>query len=68
MWHREFKDYPTDTPLIHEKVEPSRGIIGCEMHELNGWGTSHHIPRKKQRKGIIAALLFYFFDKKEKSE
>lgn len=38
MWYRYFKDYPPDSPLIQEKVEPNHGIIGCEMHESNGWG------------------------------
>lgn len=68
MWYREYKDYPPDTPLIHEKVEPSKGIIGCEMHELNGWGTSWHQPKKAPRKGFLATLLSSFFDEKEKEE
>lgn len=38
MWYRFFKDYPPDTPQIHEPVQPGDGIIGCEMHEINGWG------------------------------
>ncbi len=38
MWYRFFKDYPPDSPLIQEQVSPSHGIIGCEMHEINGWG------------------------------
>lgn len=64
MWFREYEDYPIDTPLVHEKVEPSSGIIGCEMHELNGWGNTVHIPKKAERKGLIASLLSYFFDRK----
>lgn len=49
MWPKSYRDYKTDRPLIKYPVEPSHGIIGCEMHELNGWGTELHIPRKKRR-------------------
>jgi hypothetical protein len=38
MWPKSYKDYPIDTPLIKQQVRPGKGIIGCEMHELNGWG------------------------------
>lgn len=67
MWFRQYKDYPIDTALKHEKVEPSRGIIGCEMHEINGWGNSLHI-QKKRKKGFIALLLSYFFANKDKEK
>jgi len=39
MWFREYRDYPIDHSLKQEQVEPRQGIIGCEMHEINGWGT-----------------------------
>lgn len=38
MWPKIYKDYPPDSPLKKEQVTQGRGIIGCEMHELNGWG------------------------------
>ncbi len=41
----EYFDYKVDQPLIKFPVEPGRGIIGCEMHEINGWGNTLHIPR-----------------------
>lgn len=44
MWPKKYLDYPIDKPLIKQRVEPGKGIIGCEMHELNGWGASYHIP------------------------
>ena len=49
MWQREFKDYKTDKPLIKLAVEPGKGICGCEMHEINGWGNTlqHPLPKKK---------------------
>jgi hypothetical protein len=48
MWQKEYRDYKKDQPLVKQRVEPGRGIIGCEMHELNGWGnTLHQIKKKK---------------------
>lgn len=44
MWFKEYRDYPIDTPLIQKRVESGHGIIGCEMHELNGWGLSFAPP------------------------
>ena len=38
MWDKEYTDYKKDKPLKKHQVEPSYGIIGCEMHEINGWG------------------------------
>lgn len=49
MWFKEYRDYKTDTPLIKEQVESGHGIIGCEMHDLNGWGNEIHQPRKHKR-------------------
>lgn len=60
MWHKEYRDYPTDTPLIKNQVSPSNGIIGCEMHEINGWGNEYHIPLPR-KKGLIGSLLTRFF-------
>lgn len=57
MWAREFKDYPTDTTLKKEQVEPGKGIIGCEMHEPFGWGHSYHITPKNQKPGLFRSLL-----------
>lgn len=50
MWFKKYRDYPPDESLIKEKVEPGKGIIGCEMHDINGWGESFHQyqPRKKR--------------------
>lgn len=68
MWYREYKDYPPDTPLIQQKVETGRGIIGCEMHELNGWGETYHQPVRKKRKGLFATLLHNLFPSKREEE
>lgn len=45
MWPKSYKDYPKDTPLKKERASPGKGMIGCEMSELNGWGESYHIPK-----------------------
>ena len=57
MWPKSYRDYKEDDPLIKEPVEPSKGIIGCEMHDLNGWGTSLDLPKKKKR-GLLRTLFF----------
>ncbi len=62
MWPKHYKDYPPDEPLIRYQVEAGRGIIGCEMHELNGWGENVHVYRKK-RKGPLARLFLSIFGK-----
>lgn len=62
MWPKSYRDYKKDESLVKYSVEPSRGIIGCEMHDLNGWGTSYHVRRKKAR-GLIATLLNNLFSK-----
>ena len=48
MWPKSYKDYPVDAPLIKNPIEPGKGITGCEMHELNGWGELHHVKKKKK--------------------
>ncbi len=63
MWFKHYRDYPIDRPLIKEKVEPSHGIIGCEMHDLNGWGTHLH-QFKPKKKGLWAGLMLYLFKEK----
>lgn len=62
MWPKSYRDYKVDEPMIKQKVEPSHGIIGSEMHEINGWGNQLHIPRKK-KKGLVRTLLEAFFNK-----
>lgn len=56
MWPKVYKDYPPDTDLKHEQIESNKGIVGCEMHELNGWGDSLHRPLEKKEKGFIMRL------------
>lgn len=56
MWFKQYQDYPIDTPVIQEPVESGRGIIGCEMHEIYGWGSRLHVPIKRPP-GFIRQLL-----------
>lgn len=41
MWPKNYKDYPEDESLVQNQVEPGHGIVGCEMHDLNGWGDKY---------------------------
>ena len=63
MWLKKYRDYPPDHPLIKEQVEPGHGIIGCEMHDLNGWGLSHHRAPKKS--SLWRRLITYLFQSKQ---
>ena len=63
MWKNTYKDYKLDEAWIKERVEPSQGITGCEMHERNGWGERHHIPTLKKR-GLVRAFFKTLFKKK----
>lgn len=63
MWQKAYRDYKPDESLVKQDVGPGRGIIGCEMHELNGWGESLHVTRpKKGKKGLIRTLIDSFFN------
>lgn len=64
MWYREYRDYPPDSPLKKEQLEPSHGMIGCEMHEPNGWGERYHIRTNKRKPGLFTLLLNSLFGKK----
>jgi len=57
MWPKSYRNYPVDLPVIKYPVEPGKGIIGCEMHEINGWGNTFHVPKKLRKKGVIALFL-----------
>lgn len=62
MWHKEYKDYKKDECLIKQQTEPSKGIIGCEMHDYNGWGEEYHyVKPKKQKIGLLKTLINSFF-------
>ena len=63
MWPKSYRDYKVDDPLIKNQVSPSNGIIGCEMHDLNGWGDSYHIPVVKKKRGVLSSLLISFFSR-----
>ena len=64
MWKNTYKDYKPDSNWVQEEVEPTQGIIGCEMHELNGWGNRLHVyPPKK--KGVIRTFFSLIFKREE---
>lgn len=68
MWPKAYRDYKTDESLIKNQVEPGKGIIGCEMHDLNGWGNSLHIPIKKKKTGFFRTMLNTIFGKFDKNK
>lgn len=41
MWRYDYKDYKNDDPLREEAIEPGKGIVGVEMHDVNGWNERH---------------------------
>lgn len=67
MWFKEYRDYPRDRPLIKEKVESGTGIIGCEMHDLNGWGCETQRTRSPKR-GRWSKLVSLIFSEKDEHE
>ncbi len=67
MWHKEYHDYKTDEPMQKQTIEPGRGIYGCEMHEINGWGNTLQQP-KKQKRGFLASLIVAVFGAGKKEE
>lgn len=66
MWDRDYRDYKRDEPLVKEPVMPGKGLIGCEMHDLNGWGNTLQHPKKKKRGFFGSLLVSWFGPKKEK--
>ncbi len=64
MWPKRYKDYPEDKPLKKEQVGSGKGIVGCEMHDLNGWGESYHTSKPIKR-GVIYHFLHRLFGNKE---
>ena len=62
MWTNTYKDYKPDDAWVKDQVEPTKGITGCEMHELNGWGNNVHIHKKK-KEGVIRTFLNRIFRK-----
>ena len=65
MWDREYCDYKRDEPLVKQQVVPGKGLTGCEMHELNGWGNTLHHPKKKKHGFLGSLLVSWFGSKKE---
>ena len=57
MWTKEYQDYPEDTPLKHHRVTSGRGIVGCEMNEINGWGNTLHHFEEDRKMGRLKRFL-----------
>lgn len=65
MWWKAYKDYPLHKPLKNQQVEPGRGIQGCEMHDLNGWGEEYHKPPRRHQGWFVNLCAFLFGTKVE---
>lgn len=63
MWSKAYRDYKQDQPLVKNQVAPGQGIIGCEMHDLNGWGGTLHQPVNKTQRGMFSTLLISFLSR-----
>jgi len=64
MWTKEYRTIPKDSSLIKEQVESGKGIVGCEMHEVAGWGDSFHRIKEKPSGWTAAFLSFFSREKK----
>lgn len=67
MWDRDYRDYKRDKTLKKQQVEPSKGLIGCEMHDINGWGNTLQHPKKKKR-GFLGSMIVHLFSSKKGDE
>lgn len=63
MWTKKYEDYPADKPLKKERVRPGKGIVGCEMHDLNGWGNRHHYSKAERKRGWLRSFLHKMWGK-----
>lgn len=64
MWPKNYRDYPVDTSLKHSQVKPGQGIVGCEMHEINGWGEERHVYKRKEKRSTLVDFVKSLFSKK----
>lgn len=58
MWYTDYSSCPPDSPLKNEKVSPGKGIVGCEMHEINGWGSQYHLETITEN-NVTLSVIFY---------
>ena len=63
MWDKRYQDYPKDEPTKREQIDMTHGVPGIEMHELQGWGISHHQYRRG-KKTILTRILESLFGRK----
>jgi hypothetical protein len=68
MWDKDYRDYPRDQPLKKQSIESGKGLPGCEMHEINGWGNTLHYPVKKKKRGFLTSLFIHLFHSKKEND
>jgi hypothetical protein len=64
MWHNTYEDHPVDELLSKENPETGKGLIGCQMKEINGWGEAQHV-KKHPPSGMLKALIDFCFSGKK---
>jgi hypothetical protein len=62
MWYTEYANCPPDFPLKKEQVAPGKGIIGCEMHEINGWGNHYHLENFSNNRVTLSVISYDVYD------
>lgn len=67
MWPKSYRDYKEDAPLKKIRTEPGKGMVGTEMNELNGWGSSFHHD-KKRKKGKLRSFFSILFGNSKDSD
>jgi len=60
MYRYRYRDYKLDRKLKDNQVEPGEGIVGCEMHDVNGWN-ERWLPPKRAR-GFLSAFFSALFN------
>lgn len=58
MWYTDYKNCPPDAPLKKERVSPGKGIVGCEMHEVNGWGSRYQLDTFSDDKVTVSVITY----------
>lgn len=67
MWYTEYVNCPPDSPLKKMTVSPGKGIRGCEMHEINGWGSHYHLETFSEKHLTFSLMTYDLSDALEES-
>jgi hypothetical protein len=68
MWWKEYADHRYDEPLKKQRVETGKGIVGCEMNDRHGYGTTLHRSQYRIKRGLITGFFAWLFGVKEEND